>query len=824
MLAGFVFVRGTASESGRYAPALESARTFFQQNSGLELGRRDRRLLGHDFVETAQQGHALAREQGHAPVFSKRIRQRTQERFDALTQAAFDARMREYPAWRHGVGQTGAPALNYLMHAFVHDGAFALFVSLIFFVATGMTLEVAWGSGIFGAFCLLGVLLPGVCFSILGGSSDIPFSGASGLVAALLAAYTLRGIGGQLPLPGWLLLGAWLFVETLFVRGIWIDNVGEAPFAAHIGGLVLGAGGAAAIRLLGLEKKLVELEDSDAGSGRHPALGEAERAVAMERPAEALQILSAAFAEARKDRELALALWELARDLGRGAAFVDAIIPILRDELRGGKLAAATQHWRELLASGGEFQLEATLLIRLGEALLDQGHPEDALDALRRAVEHPAGLASAPAQRIVRIARDLDPVLTQQAASLALADARLDPDIRQALEALAGDVVAVTPVPTPELARPAAPPSSMRPTPAAPRTTDETTTFPIESDIDLDPQGELTDPDEFAELNLGTPPAGASIPVEIDPNALSLASIEKQFSGDLGLGDAKQEGSPEDWNDPSILRNLGDEPDVVPDPHLERSQLFDHQGLDANALAAEVTYGEADTQPQVVEAPPIPPATPAPIARPATPATPTPTVSGPARPTAPPPAAPIPVSPPLPAAPPVAPRPTPAPVRAPAPPPLPEDRDVTPALDIHDAPRRLKLIEGTPLGLRETGIDVEIDGRGKSLVPFDRIDALAVAAVAGISAKPVLVIDLVLNWMALPDEPLKVIRLRSDRFNPKRLVPGAPSALAAIKSFIAEVLRESGATPLPDVSAAAGEPFASHPDLADYQHCVLMAE
>ena len=61
----------------------------------------------------------------------------------------------------------------------------------------------------------------------------------------------------------------------------------------------------------------------------------------------------------------------------------------------------------------------------------------------------------------------------------------------------------------------------------------ESTEFPVESDIDLDPTGELTDPEEFAELTMGKPPDGRSVdvdPDDIDPNSLSLQSIDSEFA------------------------------------------------------------------------------------------------------------------------------------------------------------------------------------------------------------------------------------------------------------------------------------------------------
>jgi hypothetical protein len=128
-----------------------------------------------------------------------------------------------------------------------------------------------------------------------------------------------------------------------------------------------------------------------------------------------------------------------------------------------------------------------------------------------------------------------------------------------------------------------------------------------------------------------------------------------------------------------------------------------------------------------------------------------------------------------------------------------------------------------PLSVDDSGVKCELEDGSKTNLPFDRIDAVAVAAVEGLSDKPVILVDLVLNWMDVPDEPLKVIRLRSDGFDPRRLCESG-SALEALRGALERILTSSGATSLPSAEAARGRPFQSFPDLAGYQRTVLMAE
>ena len=103
----------------------------------------------------------------------------------------------------------------------------------------------------------------------------------------------------------------------------------------------------------------------------------------------------------------------------------------------------------------------------------------------------------------------------------------------------------------------------------------------------------------------------------------------------------------------------------------------------------------------------------------------------------------------------------------------------------------------------------------------DSIQAMAVAAVSGLSTRPVLVMDLVLNWDADPEEPFKVVRLRGNHFDPLLLAPQAPSALQALKDVISTVSQRSGAKALPTEAAVSGDPFLRFDDMAQYEQAVL---
>ena len=155
-----------------------------------------------------------------------------------------------------------------------------------------------------------------------------------------------------------------------------------------------------------------------------------------------------------------------------------------------------------------------------------------------------------------------------------------------------------------------------------------------------------------------------------------------------------------------------------------------------------------------------------------------------------------------------------------------DDWDALKILDsdslITPAPRfaSLKVTEATPLALSEAGVALALDGGRKAQLAFAKIDAVALAAVRGLTAKPVLVIDLLLGWRSLASGELHCVRLRSDRFDPRKLA-SAPDPLAALLAFVAQLVERSGATPLAAADPARADALTPFADVATYEREVL---
>lgn len=146
-----------------------------------------------------------------------------------------------------------------------------------------------------------------------------------------------------------------------------------------------------------------------------------------------------------------------------------------------------------------------------------------------------------------------------------------------------------------------------------------------------------------------------------------------------------------------------------------------------------------------------------------------------------------------------------------APPPRPRAEPIT-----------VKLVSAVPVALDPAGVRMRIDGGAPAVLAWERIQAVGVGLVAGIAPKPIVVIDLALNWADGGDGVLEVLRMRSDSFRARALVGGEGSALEALRALLAQLLARSGGVPLPDGGSAHGLPFREFSDPSSYEREVLL--
>lgn len=165
----------------------------------------------------------------------------------------------------------------------------------------GMPLERRWGSPIFALFVLTSIPLTAQAYRVLDGSSGVPWSGSAGLAGTLLGAYFIRSLGGQLPMPGWVLLPAWIATEAFVVRGFWIDEPGSMPWATVCAAVGLGAATAGALRLLNVEARVDSISASRRSAGPNPVVLRADRMRSAGDPYQAFDLIQTAAEIARAD-------------------------------------------------------------------------------------------------------------------------------------------------------------------------------------------------------------------------------------------------------------------------------------------------------------------------------------------------------------------------------------------------------------------------------------------------------------------------------------------------------------------------------------------
>jgi hypothetical protein len=809
----YLILRDHGSSDVRFEQARTEARTYLVRNPNLEVDPLGVLMLDPVWLEEMRA--ASESSQGATSIqLPVRMLARSQANLDELIEDAYQIRLKSDPSWRLGVLDTRTPTENYALHVFAEDDIAGIVLAIAVLLLVGSALERTWGSLIFAGFVAVAIPVAAQGYRIFDASSGVPWSGAAGLSGALLGAYFIRGLGGHFIVPGWILLPAWLGVESFVVRGFWIDDLTGAPWATLFAAVGFGALVSGGLRLMNIETRVDAVTSKRGRGGPNPIVARTARLRSDGDPYQAFDLIQTAWREDPKNTEIAEAFFSVAVEVGQPEAAAEAIVPILRFALRRGDVERALEYWFPLAKSRCEVQLEATASVRLGEALLDAGHVEEALFSLRGALA--TGVSPAHATRIVNIARDLDEDLAREAATIALEDPSLDPVTRAELEpivnlasegpqsaereSLAADTGAQTASSEPQ--------SPLDRRVMAEHQAVETTAFPIDSDLALD-----------------SPPARSRAAIEdqlaaqaLDQGALSAESLTAETAAGMREDDRASDSGDvlSHWNERGPLDGDGIT-DISEDlgPDLSDEDLLDADALEAHANGFDLephrvdlfdssedeTDGDRTPMIDATDELTSPLVASGDTARDdrspsevATEILDSPAVLGQVA---------LKRSAPL--------------VEAPS-----KVSQSDAGASSTSPMRTLKALASIPTDWSGDWIEFDIEGRGKSKIPIMRIEGIALGAVAGLGPKPVLVVDLVLNWSGPVAEPLKVFRLRSDRFDPMLLEPGAVNPLAALKAWIERLQAQANATCLPSRGFLKGK-FDRFESLRAYEREVLIA-
>jgi len=134
----------------------------------------------------------------------------------------------------------------------------------------------------------------------------------------------------------------------------------------------------------------------------------------------------------------------------------------------------------------------------------------------------------------------------------------------------------------------------------------------------------------------------------------------------------------------------------------------------------------------------------------------------------------------------------------------------------------LRLTHARPLGIDAESLSIDVEGRGAARLPIASLLAIGSVGVQGLGPRPVVITDLVIEGPRGegPAAP-QVVRFRSDRYDPRRLVPRAESALAALQTFVSEIGRRAGAEALVPADRVGSAPIAMFGSLEAYESELL---
>jgi hypothetical protein len=133
----------------------------------------------------------------------------------------------------------------------------------------------------------------------------------------------------------------------------------------------------------------------------------------------------------------------------------------------------------------------------------------------------------------------------------------------------------------------------------------------------------------------------------------------------------------------------------------------------------------------------------------------------------------------------------------------------------------VRIAHAVPQSLGEEELVVYVSGKGQSRLAYGRITAVSLAAVRGLGPKPVVLVDLLLSGPQPGPEPLVLVRLRSDQFDPRKLIASSAGPLEALLALVEALLKRTHAAALPDDAAGRGRPLRMFDSLDAYSSEVL---
>lgn len=395
-----------------------------------------------------------------------------QAQLDRLT-AEFHTTVESSPYFTFGLTPADQHLFAYITHQFMHGGWMHLIFNMLFLYLAGPYLEDVWGRPLFAGFYLSAGVFAALVYVMKYPTMEAPIVGASGAIAGLMGAFLIRYGHTKIKFvffffltprffdaPAWLMLPLWLLREVFYGQAVDFGGGQGSGVAhwAHVAGFVFGIAAAVGVKQLKFEEKYVETA-LEAHAIQHQNLDleaalEARRAGEMKK---AEEILLSQLKANPGDFDVAMAYWDVRRDVGDIAPAVPFVLRVFRDVLRKGESDLVALRWPEILEMAPPGSVDPVLALRVVETLGDELE-----ESLRRATVDAgaAGATSAtPAGVLARLTRAgaaVGSASTRGLAEQALASPDLPYETRTEIEKLlAGPVASVAPATPPPASSPA---------------------------------------------------------------------------------------------------------------------------------------------------------------------------------------------------------------------------------------------------------------------------------------------------------------------------------------------------------------------------------
>ncbi len=373
-----------------------------------------------------------------------------QARLDELIERALSG-VYDHPYFKFGLIPNDISLFAILTHMFMHAGFMHLFGNLLILYLAGPFIEDVWGRGVFIGFYLLSGLAAAFTYIAFNPSSEIPMVGASGAIAGVMGAFLVRYwrtkirffymfgffFRGVFDAPAWFMLPLWFGQQLFFAMAftqMTEDMGGGVAYWAHVGGFVFGVAAAGAIRKFGFDARFEQQigDKLEQTLVDNPEVDRALELNAVGNADEAMRILAEKTAHDPRNHDAALAYWGLACEHKREPEAAQAMLRVIRDDMRKGQPEMVLSHWAELTGRIPGVQADPDLLIRIAQLYGQNSQWDQSAATLRRALlAGGSSMNAGVALRLARAALKVDPAVASGAARLAQARSDIEPAEQQ---------------------------------------------------------------------------------------------------------------------------------------------------------------------------------------------------------------------------------------------------------------------------------------------------------------------------------------------------------------------------------------------------------